>query len=128
MKTQKEINADNLISAQLRDVERMRANTALNSWLLLKKEQDKKNIYLAEKARLKSFREEKIIDFIFFALLIMMASFLVLVCGSSVWKEDYASAVFVSPFAAVAVILTVLFYKKVVSTPFEPMNIVPYFS
>lgn len=128
MKTQKEINADNLISAQLRDVERMRANTALNSWLLLKKEQDKKNIYLAEKARLKSFREEKIIDFIFFALLIMMASFLVLVCGSSVWKEDYASVVFVSPFAAVAVILTVLFYKKVVSTPFEPMNIVPYFS
>lgn len=127
MKTQKEMNADNLVSAQLRDIELMRANTALNSWILLKREQDKKNIYLAEKARLKSFREEKIIDFIFFALLIMIASFLVLVCGSSVWKGNYASAIFVSPFAAVAIVLTVLFYKKVVSTPFEPMNI-PTFS
>ena len=128
MKTQKEINADNLISAQLHDIELMRANTALNSWLLLKKEQDKKNIYLAEKARLKSFREEKIIDFIFFAILIMLASFSVLLCGSSVWMGDYASAVFFSPFATVAVVLTLLFYKKVVSIPFEPMNILPYFS
>lgn len=105
----------------------MKSQKEINAWIILKKEQDKKNIYLAEKARIKSFREEKIIDFIFFALLIMMSSFLVLVCGSSVWKGDYSSAVFVGPFAAVAIVLTVLFYKKVVSTPFEPMNI-PTFS
>lgn len=105
----------------------MKAHKEINAWILLKKEQDRKNIYLAEKARVKSFREEKIIDFIFFALLIMMVSFLVLVCGSSVWKGDYASASFVSPFATVAIVLTVLFYKKVVSTPFEPLNI-PTFS
>jgi uncharacterized membrane protein YfbV (UPF0208 family) len=103
MKTQSEINA-------------------IQSWIILQKEQDKKNIYLADKARFKSFREEKIIDFIFFSVLIMITSFLVLVCGSFVWKVDYASAVFVSLFAAFAVFLTVLFYKKVVSVPFEPLQ------
>jgi fatty acid desaturase len=123
MKTQKEINTENLVSAQLRDLEIMRVHNAMNSWILLTKEKDRKNIHLAEKARFKSFREEKMVDFIFFAVLIMITSFLVLSCGAAVWKADYASAVLVSPFATIVFFLAVLFYKKVVVTPFEPLII-----
>jgi hypothetical protein len=125
MKTHKEINAANLAVVQLKNLEFMRANMVLNSWLLAQEEQAKKDVERVNKKGFENFRKGQKIEFMFSSILVLVSGLLLSLFISFIWRGMYADAAFLSGFLVGTLFCTYTVIKITFSEKFTPIE--PWF-